>query len=129
MVLFVLSLAISALAAFEGRRSDSPFPGFSDAARIFERARESLRRALDEYYDGYDDVVAEAKKTLGGLSVSDEIELRRLLDARVEQYRKLLLTSDPDLLRDEFAVPSEVIERVTGKKPTIPDAADAEAEA
>jgi hypothetical protein len=120
MVLFALGMAIAALAAFEGRRSDSPFPGFSDAARVFERARISLRNALDEYYETYDEVVADAKKMFPQFSVHDEIELRRRLDERVAPYQTLL-TSDPDLLRDEFAVPSEVIERVTHKTPTIPD--------
>ncbi|MEM5518615.1 hypothetical protein WNY37_16780 [Henriciella sp. AS95] len=136
MVLFALGIAISCLAAFEGRKSDAAFPGFSDAARQFERARKDLQYALEDYYDTYQDTIGEAGEVLGTeeveedgetyrvLSPSQEIELMRMLDAQIEPYRKLL-TSDPDLLRDEYAAPSEAVERVTGRKVTIPDRKDA----
>jgi len=140
MVLFALGMAISALAAFEGRKSDSPFPGFSDAARQFERARKDLQGALDDYYAAYPDVLDEAEMIVGEvqagedgkplldedgypirrLSGAQEIQLMRLLDERVAPYR-MLLTSDPDLMRDEFGVPMEAVERVTGRRGTIPD--------
>ena len=140
MVLFALGMAISALAAFEGRKSDSPFPGFSDAARQFERARKDLQGALDDYYAAYPDIIDEAEMIVGDvetgrdgepvldeegypvrrLTGAQEIQLMQLLDDRVIPYRKLL-TSDPDLMRDEFGVPMEAVERVTGRRGTIPD--------
>lgn len=137
MVLFALGMSISALAAFEGRKSDSPFPGLSDAARQFERARRDLQYALEDYYDTYDDTIFEAGELLGEetieedgetyrvLSARQEIQLMRMLDSRIQPYRNLL-TSDPDLLRDEFAAPSEAVERVTGRKITIADREDVE---
>lgn len=136
MVLFALGISISCLAAFEGRKSDAAFPGFSDAARQFERARKDLQFALEDYYDTYEDTIAEAGELLGEeeieengevyrvLSAAQEIELMRVLDAQVAPYRKLLV-SDPDLLRDEYAAPSEAVEKLTGRKVTIPDAEDA----
>lgn len=140
MVLFALGVSISALAAFEGRKSDSAFPGFSDAARQLEGARRDLQDALADYYDAYPDFVYEAASVLGTpvlkadgspeldeddepvkeLSPQQEVQLMRLLDKQVEPYRKLL-TSDPDLMRDEFAVPMDAVERVLGRRGTIED--------
>ncbi len=112
MVLFALGLAISAVAAFEGRRADSPFPGFSDAARQLETARRDLQYALEDYYDTFEDVVKDAESILGApLSRSEKVALRRHLDSRVVSFRELL-TSDPDLLSDEFDVDSKIIDRV-----------------
>ena len=115
MVLFALGLAISALATFEGRRADSAFPGFSDAARQIERSRRDLQDALDEYYDSYEDVFEDAKTTLGrDLTARQKITISHALDERVAAFRELL-TSDPYVLRDEFDVPAEVVEKITGK--------------
>lgn len=116
MVLFALGLAISAIAAFEGRKADAAFPGFSDAARQIERARRDLQDALEDYYDSYEDVLEDAEKDLGALSPRQKIALRRAMDARVAPFRHLLET-DPDIMRDEFDVPGEVVEHVTGKTP------------
>lgn len=143
MVLFALGMSIAALAAFEGRKSDSPFPGFSDAARQFEGARKDLQDALDDYYAAYPDILDEAEAIAGEpetgpdgepvldedgyrvrrLTGEQEIYLMRLLDQRVEPYRALL-SSDPDLMRDEFGVSMEAVERVTGRRGSIPDDED-----
>ncbi len=133
MVLFALGLAISAIAAFEGRRADSAFPGFSDAARSIEQARRELQDALDDYYASYEDFLEDQEVLLFG---SDEDEKRGEtaagegrrrfiraeraqiiagLDARVEPYRNLL-TSSADTLRDEFDVPREAVELISGKR-------------
>ena len=124
MVLFALGIAISALAAFEGRRADSPFPGLSDAARQLEGARRDLQAALEDYYDSYGDVIDDAKRAFkennATFTLNDEVELRRRMDDRIQPYRAML-TSEPDLLRDEFAVPSEAVELVTRRSCTISD--------
>ena len=118
MVLFALGLAISAFAAFEGRRADSSFPGFSDAARQLEGARRDLQYALEDYYDMYEDWTKDAEDLFGKEFGSHEkIMLRRALDERVEAHRRLL-TSDPAVLRDEFDVPHKAVEKITGQ--TIP---------
>jgi len=131
MVLFALGLAISALAAFEGRRADSAYPGFSDAARQFERAREDLQYALEDYYDRYESWEAEAGRVLGNgeLSGHQKVLLRRALDVRVVPFRRYL-TTDADVLRDEFDVPDEAIEQITGASISMPrnSRGDADAE-
>ncbi|MEM7766258.1 MAG: hypothetical protein AAF253_02075 [Pseudomonadota bacterium] len=115
MVLFALGLAISAIAAFEGRRADSAFPGFSDAARSIERARRDLLDALDDYYDSYADFIDDQAELLGieasELTPTQRAIIVTALDKRVESYRALL-SSDADILRDEFDVPREVVERI-----------------
>jgi len=119
MVLFALGLAISAVAAFEGRKADAAFPGFSDAARQIERARRDLQYALEDYYDSYEDLVEDIEKDIGGkLKAEQKIQLRRAMDVRVEKFRRLLET-DPDVLCDEFDVPPEAVEHITGKKPIM----------
>jgi len=130
MVLFALGLAISALAAFEGRRADSAFPGFSDAARATERARRDLQDALDEYYDSYEAFIEDQEILLSGdetesrsfkFSRGERLKIIQVLDERVEHYRQLL-DSDVAVLRDEFDVPYEAVERITGKTLTPNDA-------
>lgn len=129
MVLFVLGIAISSLAVFEGRRADSAFPGFSDAARSIEGARRELQGALDDYYDSYEDFITDQEFLLTGTDEDDEAEdatappafrftpLQRLriielLDQRVHPFRKLL-TTEPEVLRDEFDVPMEAVDRIS----------------
>ncbi|MEO1475647.1 MAG: hypothetical protein AAFS13_04640, partial [Pseudomonadota bacterium] len=130
MVLFALGLAISALAAFEGRRADSAFPGFSDAARATERARRDLQDALDEYYDSYEAFIEDQEILLSGdetetrsfkFTRDERLRIIQVLDERVEHYRQLL-DSDVAVLRDEFDVPYEAVERITGKTLTPNDA-------
>lgn len=114
IVLLALGIAVAAIAALEGRRSDVAFPGLSDAARALERAREDLRDALADYADAYDDVVEEIKKTLAedkaefSVTAQDRAALYAALDARVERYRNLLTTPLQQLI-DEFAVPKEML--------------------
>jgi hypothetical protein len=118
MVLFALGLAISAIAAFEGRKADAAFPGFSDAARGIERSRRDLQDALDDYYDSYEDALEDAEEDFGRLTPKQKVSLRRAMDARVSSFRRLLET-DPDIMRDEFDVPEEVVEHISGKKPKV----------
>ena len=111
MVLFALGLAISALAAFEGRKADSSFPGLSDAARHFEKARQDLQYALEDYYESYEDIVEMIQDDLGegaNLTPQQRVDLRKALDANVDEYRALLTTADK-LLADEFDVQEDVI--------------------
>ena len=145
MVLFALGLAISALAAYEGRRSDAHFPGLSDAARQFEGSRNELQDALDEYYRTYSNTlkIAEAAKNgvilnseeeLGfddidlkdhqtnfedgnwrALDTTEQARLRRAMDERVEKYQKLL-TTVPEILAAEFDVPRLAVELVTHER-------------
>lgn len=117
-VLFALGMAIAALAAFEGRRSDSPFPGLSDAARAAEKARDDLSDALEDYYASYDEIVDEIKKTLkadglpeDSFTAEDRTALYTALDARVAHYRNLLTTSATQLV-DEFDVPAWLLVRL-----------------
>ncbi len=134
MVLFALGLAISALAAFEGRGADASFPGLSDAAREFEKARVDLQDALDEYYEAIEDWVLETKRLAVGdpldedekgdeslkgegyqkLSRDEELRLRTLLRQKVEPYRALL-TSDSDILSDEFGVDQDIVDRFVSR--------------
>lgn len=118
MVLFALGLAISAIAAFEGRKADAAFPGFSDAARQIERARRDLQDALEDYYESYEDVLEDAEEDFGTLTPHQKVALRKAMDARVQPFRRLLET-DPDIMRDEFDVPEEVVEHITGRKPKV----------
>ncbi len=120
IVLFALGLAIAALAAFEGRRSDAAFPGFSDAARMIERAREDLQDALEEYYESYEAIVQQIKDDLKAdgengreFTPADREALFRALDERVEGVRRLLSTSNREL-SDEFGVSEEVVREVCG---------------
>ena len=116
MVLFALGLAISALAAFEGRKADSAFPGLSDAARHFEGARRDLQYALEDYYDGYEDVIEEIEKDfkqeLGG---SDKVKLRKAMDEEVSEYAAMLETAE-ELLADEFDVEDKIVQLVRRSK-------------
>jgi len=116
MVLFALGLAISSWATFEGRRADAPYPGFSDAARQFERSRRDVQDALDEYYDSFDDIVERAASTQGGpLDSKQKMAIRKEMDDAAMPF-KLLLTTDGDVLRDEFQVSSDIVTRITNKE-------------
>jgi len=119
MVLFALGVAISALAAFEGRRSDSPFPGLSDTTRHFERAREDLEEALEDYYETEEETVDLARKFAAehgvSFSQSKDIQLREAIRSRVARYA-ILLNTHPDMLAVEFDVPQKAVELVTDHK-------------
>lgn len=119
MVLFALGVAISALAAFEGRRSDSPFPGLSDNTRHFERAREDLEEALEDYYETEEDTVELAREFAKHHKVSfpqrADIHLRKAIRSRVARYA-ILLDTHPDMLAVEFDVPQKAVELVTDYK-------------
>lgn len=118
MVLFALGVAISALAAFEGRKADSAFPGLSDAARHFEGARRDLQFALEDYYDSYDDVMEEIEKDFGHtLSGSEKVGLKARMDAAIANYRAMLETADA-LLTDEFDVDPAIVALVRRKTDT-----------
>ena len=65
MVLFALGLAIAAFAAFEGRRLDSPFPGFSDSAAAWNAPDLKLRDALYMFEDSYEDIKEEVVEVKG----------------------------------------------------------------
>ncbi len=119
MVLFALGMAISALAVFEGRRADAPYPGFSDAARQFERSRRDVQDALEEYYESFDDIVERATQTQGGpLDHKQRMALRQAMDDAIMDY-KLLLTTDGDILRDEFQLSHDIVTKIT-QKPAEP---------
>jgi len=118
MVLFALGLAIAAFAAFEGRRLDSPFPGFSDAARGLESARNDLRDALFDFEDSYEDikeVVLEVKYGEGDsedkdLSPQEKMIIHRTMRDMMAPYIKLLRTTD-DGLSDEFGLEHDIIDQ------------------
>ena len=116
MVLFALGIGISALATFEGRRSDSPFPGLSDNTRHFERAREDLEEALEDYYETQDETIEMAhtfaKEHGAKLSERQGIMLREAIRRRVSRYA-ILLNTDPRMLAVEFDVPQEAVGLVT----------------
>ena len=118
MVLFALGLAIAAFAAFEGRRLDSPFPGFSDSARGLERARSDLRDALYDFEDSYDDIKDLVLEVKYGpdrmedrdLSPKEKMIIHRTMKAMVEPYQKLLRTTD-DGLSDEFGLAHDIVDQ------------------
>lgn len=119
MVLFALGIAISALAIHEGRRADASFPGFSDAARQFERARVDLQYALEDYYDSFDDIVERLESTLdlekGKSTAIQKLKLRDAMDAAVAPYKKLLTTHGA-IMGDEFQVHKDIVVRVAEEK-------------
>ncbi|MEL6414993.1 MAG: hypothetical protein AAFQ15_08655 [Pseudomonadota bacterium] len=118
MVLFALGLAIAAFAAFEGRRLDSPFPGFSDAARGLERARSDLQDALYDFEDSYEDVKERVLEVKYGpeemddkdLSAQEKMIIHRTMQEMVAPYQKLLRTTD-DGLSDEFGLEHKIIDQ------------------
>ncbi|MEL6825560.1 MAG: hypothetical protein AAFN91_04865 [Pseudomonadota bacterium] len=134
LVLFALGLSISAFAAFEGRRLDSPFPGFSDAARGLERARADLRDALYEFEESYvdikamiletkfgpadpeepDDVYALKRKDGKDLSPREKVIVRKTMSEMVAPYIELLRTTD-DALSDEFGLEHKIIDQFKAK--------------
>ena len=118
MVLFALGLAIAAFAAFEGRRLDSPFPGFSDSARGLESARNDLRDALYDFEESYDDIkdmVLEVKFGEAGmedkdLSPQEKMIIHRTMRDMMAPYIKLLRTT-ADGLSDEFGLEHDIIDQ------------------
>ena len=111
MVLFALGLAIAAFAAFEGRRLDSPFPGFSDSARGLERARAELRDALFMFEDSYEDIKDEIIEVKGSdLTPQEKMVIHRTMSDMVAPYIKLLRTTD-DGLSDEFGLDHDIVEQ------------------
>lgn len=130
LVLLALGLSIAAFAAFEGRRLDSPFPGFSDAARGIERARADLQHALYEFEETYSEIKAVILEAKFGppnpddpeeiynlnradgkdLSPKEKVLIRRTMATMVEPYIKLLESTE-DGLSDEFGLEQEIIEQ------------------
>lgn len=115
MVLFALGLAISAIAAFEGRKADSPFPGFSDAARKLETARVDLQDALFDFDESYDDIKDVIEEVKGGeLSAQEKMVVHRTMKEMVAPYAELMRTSDPTL-SDEFGLEQDIIDLIRVK--------------
>ena len=118
MVLLALGLAIAAFAAFEGRRLDSPFPGFSDAARGLESARSDLQDALYDFEDSYDDIKELVLEVKYGpeemedkdLSPKEKMIIHRTMQDMVAPYQKLLRTTD-DALSDEFGLEHAIVDQ------------------
>jgi hypothetical protein len=118
MVLFALGLAIAAFAAFEGRRLDSPFPGFSDSARGLERARSDLQDALYDFEESYEDIKELVLEVKYGpeemddkdLSAQEKMIIHRTMQEMVAPYQKLLRTTD-DGLSDEFGLEHDIIDQ------------------
>lgn len=111
MVLLALGLSIAAFAAFEGRRLDSPFPGFSDAARSLESARSDLRDALYMFEDSYEDIKEEIVEVKGSeLTPKEKMLIHRTMSRMVAPYIKLLRTTD-DGLSDEFGLDHEIVDQ------------------
>lgn len=130
LVLFALGLSISAFAAFEGRRLDSPFPGFSDAARGLERARADLRDALYDFEESYvdikamiletkfgpadpdepDDIYAVKRKDGKDLSPKEKVLVRKTMASMMVPYVELLRTTDA-ALSDEFGLEHDIIDQ------------------
>ncbi|MHA7899283.1 MAG: hypothetical protein ACX94B_05415 [Henriciella sp.] len=110
MVLLALGLAIAAIAAFEGRRLDSPFPGFSDAARQLESARVDLEDALDDFEQSYEDIF-ELVETIKGsaLTPKEKMIVMNTMTEMMQPYVDLLRTSD-QILSDEFGLEKEIID-------------------
>lgn len=118
MVLFALGLAIAAFAAFEGRRLDSPFPGFSDSARGLERARGELRDSLYDFEDSYEDIKELVLEVKYGpeemddkdLNPQEKMIIHRTMQDMVAPYQKLLRTTD-DGLSDEFGLEHDIVDQ------------------
>jgi hypothetical protein len=109
MVLLALGLAIAAIAAFEGRRLDSPFPGFSDAARSLESARADLEDALDDFDQSYEDTFELVEDIKGApLSPAEKMVVMNEMKAMMLPYQQLLRTSD-EILSDEFGLDHDII--------------------
>jgi len=118
MVLFALGLAIAAFAAFEGRRLDSPFPGFSDSARGLERARSELREALFMFEDSYEDIKDEIIEVKGSdLTPKEKMLIHRTMSDMVVPFIKLLRTTD-DGLSDEFGLEHDIVNQFRVKPKT-----------
>jgi len=118
MVLFALGLAIAAFAAFEGRRLDSPFPGFSDSARGLERARSELREALFMFEDSYEDIKDEIIEVKGSdLTPKEKMLIHRTMSDMVAPFIKLLRTTD-DGLSDEFGLEHDIVNQFRVKPKT-----------
>ncbi|MEL7111787.1 MAG: hypothetical protein AAGK93_02455 [Pseudomonadota bacterium] len=110
MVLLALGLAIAAIAAFEGRRLDSPFPGFSDAARQLESARVDLEDALDDFEQSYEDIFELVKEIKGAdLTPGEKMIVMNTMTEMILPYQNLLRTSDK-ILSDEFGLEKEIID-------------------
>ena len=110
MVLLALGLAIAAVAAFEGRRLDSPFPGFSDAARQLESARVDLEDALDDFEQSYEDIFELVKEIKGAdLTAGEKMIVMNTMTDMILPYQNLLRTSDK-ILSDEFGLEKEIID-------------------
>ncbi len=117
MVLFALGMSISIFAAFEGRRLDSPFPGFSDAARQLERQRGDLLDSIDEYLESFEDVVEDIESINGApLTPKQKVLVSKKMAERMEPYRDLLRTSNT-VLSDEFGVEMDVVKEFIEKSP------------
>lgn len=115
MVLFALGLAIAAFAAFEGRRLDSPFPGFSDAARGLERARTDLREALYLFESSYEDIQEEVVEVKGSdLTAKEKMVIHRTMSDMTAPYLKLLRTTEAGL-SDEFGLEKEIVDQFVVK--------------
>lgn len=118
MVLFALGLAIAAFAAFEGRRLDSPFPGFSDSARGLERARSDLQDAMFDFEESYDDIKDLVLEVKYGPEAMDDKDLNpiekmvihRTMQEMMAPFQKLLRTTD-DGLSDEFGLEHDIIDQ------------------
>ena len=110
MVLLALGLAIASIAAFEGRRLDSPFPGFSDAARSLENSRTDLEYAIDDFNESYEDIFELVSEIKGGALTSQEkmVVMNTMADM-MRPYQSLLRTSD-QILSDEFGLEQDIIQ-------------------
>ncbi|MEC7290280.1 MAG: hypothetical protein VXW22_09360 [Pseudomonadota bacterium] len=109
MVLLALGLAIASIAAFEGRRLDSPFPGFSDAARSLENARSDLEDAIEDFNESYEDVFELVESIKGSsLSPNEKMTVMNTMAEMMLPYQNLLRTSD-QILSDEFGLEQDII--------------------
>lgn len=115
MVLLALGIAIAVFAAFEGRRLDSPFPGFSDAARQLEGARADLEFALDDFDQSYEDVFELIEEIKGSEPTRREkmIVMNTMRDMMIPYTE--LLRSTSDILSDEFGLEEDIVERLRVK--------------
>lgn len=130
MILFALGIAISALAAFEGRGADATFPGLSNAARQFEKARQDLQFALDDYYDAVPEMIDEVREVFAGqhiesdelrgggyraMGLDEEVALEALLKNKVA-FAQALLGTPREILSDEFALDQDIVDAITRAK-------------